>query len=288
MRVAVAQFAAGPDKDANLASVRRLVDRAAAAGAELIVAPEAAMHPFGSPGDDLAALAEPLDGPFVSGLAGVAAEHGVTIVAGMFESVPSGSTSVANPARAYNTVVALDPDGLIGRYRKLHLFDALGWRESDSLAPGELDGSELLVFPCGGLTVGVLTCYDVRFPELCRALVDRGVTLLALPSAWVGGPLKEDQWSTLVRARAIENTAYVAAADQCPPTYAGRSLIVDPVGVSIAALADDEAIGLAEVTAERVEQVRARMPSLQHRRYRVEKARSDESVNVSTHNALET
>ncbi len=269
MRVAVVQFAAGTDKPANLSRVGQLISRAADAGAELIVAPEAAMHPFGGPGDPLAALAEPLDGPFVSGLAATAAEHGVTVVAGMFESVPV-DLSRAGSTKAYNTVVAVDAGGLIGRYRKLHLFDALGWRESDSLASGDIDGSELLVFPCGGLTVGVLTCYDVRFPELGRALADRGVTLLALPAAWVAGPGKEEQWSTLVRARAIENTAYVAAAGQGPPTYAGRSMIVDPVGVPLAQLGDDEAIALAEVSADRVEQVRQRMPSLAHRRYRVQ------------------
>lgn len=269
MRVAVLQFAAGTDKAANLARLRQLVARAAAAGAELIVAPEAAMHPFGAPGGALAGLAEPLDGPFVSGLTAAAAEPGVTIVAGMFESVPD-DPSGADGTKAYNTVVAVDAGGLIGRYRKLHLFDALGWRESDSLAPGEIDGSELLVFRCGRLTVGVLTCYDVRFPELGRALADRGVTLLTLPAAWVAGPGKEEQWSTLVRARAIENTAYVAAAGQGPPTYAGRSMIVDPVGVPLAQLGDDEAIAQAEVSIERVEQVRQRMPSLEHRRYRVQ------------------
>lgn len=260
------QFAAGTDKAANLAQVQRLVGQAAASGAELVVAPEAAMHPFGGPEDSLAGLAEPLDGPFVTGLIRTAAEHAVTVVAGLFESVPG------DPCRAYNTVVAVDDQGVLGRYRKLHLFDALGWRESDKLAPGELDGSSLLVFGCGALTVGVLTCYDVRFPELTRALVDRGVTLLALPSAWVAGPLKEDQWATLVRARAIESTAYVAAADQCAPTYAGRSMIVDPVGVPVAQLADAEGVAVAEVNADRVRQVRARMPSLQHRRFRVEPA----------------
>ena len=264
MDVAVVQFAAGTDKSANLATVAQSVARAAAAGAELIISPEAAMHPFGSPGDRLATLAEPLDGAFVAGLVAAAAEHGVTVVAGMFESVPGDSS------KAYNTVVAVNAGGLIGRYRKLHLFDALGWTESSSLARGEFDVSELLVFGCGEFTVGVLTCYDVRFPEFVRALVDRGVTLLALPSAWVGGPLKEEQWSTLVRARAIESTAYVAAADQCPPTYAGRSMVVDPVGVPLAQLADGAGIALAEVTASRVAEVRKRMPSLRHRRYRVE------------------
>jgi deaminated glutathione amidase len=267
MRVAVVQFAAGRDKGENLTRLRRLVARAADDGAELVVCPEAAMHPFGRPEESMAAVAEPLDGPFVSGLAAATAECRVTVVAGMFESAAD------DPARAYNTVVALGPAGLLGRYRKLHLFDALGWVESKQLVAGELDGSELLTFPLGELVVGVLTCYDVRFPELTRALVDRGTTLLALPSAWVGGPLKEDQWLTLVRARAIENTCYVAAADQTRPEYAGRSVVVDPAGVPLAQLGDEEDVVLAEVSAARVDAVRQRMPSLEHRRYRVVRAR---------------
>src|SRR5438309_687787 len=198
MRVAVAQFLAGEDKTHNLSRLGDLVAQGAAAGATLVVAPEASMHGFGSGDEPLAPVAEPLDGPFVSGLQKCASRHGVTIVAGMFEPVEGDA------ARAYNTVVAVSPDGdLIGRYRKQHLFDALGWAESKRLEPGDV--GERLVFDCGEMTVGVMTCYDVRFPELARALVDDGVDLLALPSAWVAGPLKEDQWSTLVRARAIEN-----------------------------------------------------------------------------------
>src|SRR4051795_11068718 len=128
MRVAVAQFLAGEDKAHNLARVGELVGQAAALGATLVVAPEAAMHGFGTPDTPLAPIAEPLDGAFVSGLQKCATRHGVTIVAGMFEPV-EGDT-----ARAYNTVVAVGPDGeLVGRYRKQHLFDALGWVESKRL-----------------------------------------------------------------------------------------------------------------------------------------------------------
>jgi predicted amidohydrolase len=262
MRVAVTQFAAGEDKPANLRHLQLLVGQAADLGAELVVCPEASMHPFGTPDVSLAELAEPLDGPFVSGVAAAADRHGVTVVAGMFEASD-------HPARAYNTVIAVDSTGLVGSYRKLHLFDALGWLESKRLVPGELDGSALLTFWCGGLTVGVLTCYDIRFPELARALIDAGATLLAIPSAWVAGPLKEDQWLTLLRARAIENTCYVAAADQSPPVYAGRSAVVDPFGVPIAQLAEAQGIVVAEVSPDRLAEARRRMPSLAHRRFAV-------------------
>jgi predicted amidohydrolase len=261
MRVGVVQFRSGDEKPDNLRRLRALIDRAAADGAELVITPEASMHSFGEGHESLAPYAEPLDGAFVSGLAASARDHGVTVVAGMFEPVDD------DQARAYNTVVAIGPDGrVLGRYRKLHLFDALGWTESKQLVAGPM---ELLTFPCGEVVVGVLTCYDLRFPELSRALVDVGATLLALPSAWVAGPHKVDQWSSLVHARAIENTAYVAGAAQPPPEYCGHSMVVDPFGVTLARLGDDEGVAVADVTGARVTDVRQRMPSLDHRRFGV-------------------
>ena len=262
MRVAVLQVTAGDDKVANLAALVRRIDEAAGAGATLLVGPEAAMHGFGSPDLPLAPIAESLDGPFVTGVREAARRNRVTVVSGMFESVPDSTD------RAFNTVVAVGPDGsLLGRYRKQHLFDALGWMESKRLAPGNAD--ERLVLGCGDFTVGVMTCYDLRFPELARALVDDGCDLLAVPSAWVAGPLKEDQWSTLVRSRAIENVLYVAAADQSPPIYAGRAMVVDPFGVVVTSLAERDGVAVADVDRERVVACRQRMPSLEHRRWRV-------------------
>jgi predicted amidohydrolase len=257
VRAAVIQFAATDDKAANLVRLSDLVRRAADEGAELVVAPEAAMHDFGPPDMPLGPVSEPLDGPFVTSLQELAAELGITLVAGMFESAPDG--------RAYNTVVAVGPE-LIGAYRKMHLFDALGWRESDRLAPG--DGA-LLSFQVGGLTVGVQTCYDIRFPELSRALVDRGVDVLAVPAAWVAGPLKEQQWLTLVTARAIESTAYAVTASQAPPRYTGCSRIIDPMGQPVAGVATTEGLAVADLTPERVAEVRGLVPSLQHRRFDV-------------------
>ena len=259
MRAAVVQFPASDDKPDNLRQAVALVRQAADQGAELVVCPEAAMHDFGPPDQPLGPVAEALDGPFVSRLGEVATELGITVVAGMFESAPDGL--------AYNTVVALGPGGdLLGAYRKLHLFDALGWVESDRLAPG--DGS-LLTFSTGGLTFGVQTCYDVRFPELSRALVDRGVDALVIPAAWVAGPMKEHQWATLVAARAIESTAYVVSACQSPPRYVGSSRIVDPAGVTVAAVGTLEGVAVTDLSPERVAQVRAAVPSLKHRRYDV-------------------
>jgi predicted amidohydrolase len=263
MKVAVAQFAAGFDKPANLARVQSLVDQAADADATLVIAPEGAMHDFGPQELALAPFAEPLDGPFVAGLADVASRRGVTVLAGMFESVDG------DPTRAFNTVVAVGPSGeLIGRYRKQHLFDALGWRESERLVSG--DPADRLTFACGDVTVGVMTCYDIRFPELARALVDDGSTLLAVPSAWVAGPLKAQQFRALATARAIENVCYLAGAVQSPPSYTGQSAVIDPFGEVVAELADADGVAVAAVSAGRIAECRTRMPSLEHRRWQVE------------------
>jgi predicted amidohydrolase len=262
MKVGLAQLAAGFDKPANLARLRSLIEQAADSGAELVIAPEGAMHDFGPQDLALAPVAEPLDGPFVTGLVEVAVQRGITVVAGMFESVEG------DPTRAYNTIVAIGPTGeLIGRYRKQHLFDALGWVESERLVSGEVD--ERLTFDCGGFTVGVMTCYDIRFPELARALVDDGVTLLAVPSAWVAGPNKAKQFRALATARAVENVCYVAAAVQSPPSYTGESVVIEPFGEVLAELGDTDATTVAEISADRVVECRAKMPSLDHRRWTV-------------------
>ena len=226
MRLAVAQFASTPDAAANRARMSELARKAAGEGADLIVFPEASMYPIDLPPAELSVAAEDLDGPFVTSLSAVASELGVTAIAGMFEKV-------ADQQRVHNTVVAVDRTGLLGQYRKLHLYDALGHKESDALVPGRIDGDELLVLPLEDFVVGVVTCYDLRFPELFRVLVDKGVTLFAVPAAWVPGPLKQEHWTTMCRARAIENTSYLAAAAQPPPRYCGHSLVLDPMGVEL-------------------------------------------------------
>lgn len=261
--MAVVAHRAGDDKPDNLRRLCRALAVAADAGARLVVAPEAAMHGFGRPDTPLAPVAEPLDGPFVTRLCEAAARHGLTVVAGMFETVPG------DPGRAFNTVVAVGPSGLAGRYRKLHLFDALGWTESDRLATVPVSDDALLVFPAAELTVGVFTCYDLRFPEIARALADRGATLLAVPAAWVAGPGKIEQWRTLLAARAIENVSYLAAGAQPGPEYSGHSVLLDPSGEELSGVAQDEGVATAGLDAARVAELRERLPVLGNRRFRV-------------------
>jgi len=238
---------------------------AASAGDDLIVFPEGAMVHFGDPGELLATGAEPIDGMFVRSLRETARGNSIAMVFGMFE--PGDGT------RVYNTVVALGRDGsVLGYYRKIHLFDAFGHRESDKIQPGP---GSVLTFELGGLNLGVMTCYDVRFPELGRRLVDEGVEAIVLPAAWVHGLLKEDHWEVMVRARAIENAVYVLAAGQVGNIYSGSSMIVDPMGIAIARAGEEEELLRGEIHRKRVEEVRAKLPSLQHRRFVVSLARLD-------------
>jgi deaminated glutathione amidase len=256
MKIALGQMLATKVKSENLELMRGMAKEAAAAGADLVVFPEASMV-WVEAGDSPASQAEPLDGPFVSGLREAARLNRVAVVAGVVEAIPGSS-------KAYNTVVAIGSDGtLIGSYHKIHMFDAFGYRESDQNQPGDGD---LLLFEMKGMKLGVATCYDVRFPELYRELAERGAEVIVQPSSWAHGLLKEFHWGTLVKARAIENTVYIAAVDQL---RSAGSMIVDPMGVAIATRGDTEGLVVAEVTPERVAEVRRTVPSLSHVRHDV-------------------
>ena len=259
--VAVAQFAPGIDTAANLAAIRSLAQRAVERGAQLVVFPEYSSFFTPELGQRAVAAAEPLDGPFVAGLEQIAGTVGATIVAGMLETT-------ATPDRFSNTLVAVSGgEGVLAKYRKIHLYDAFGQRESDSVLAGAVEPPE--TFPVGGFTAGLQTCYDLRFPESTRRLVDAGVDLVLVPSEWVRGPLKEAHWRVLVTARAVENTVYVVAADQAPPIGAGNSMIVDPMGVEVATVGENTDVALAWASRHRVEQVRAINPALALRRFAV-------------------
>jgi predicted amidohydrolase len=262
--VAVAQFAPGADKEQNLATIRRLAERAAERGAALVVFPEYSSFFVAELGRPVVDAAEPIDGPFVSALSGLARELGVNLVAGLVECADAGESH----GRFSNTLVAIDGSGgLVAQYRKLHLYDAFGQRESDWVVPGVIGEPE--TFSLRGLTVGMQTCYDIRFPEVSRRIVDAGADVVLVPSEWVRGPLKEAHWRTLITARAIENTVYFAAADQAPPSGVGNSMIVDPMGVELATVGEETDVALAWVSPDRLAQVRTVNPALALRRFTV-------------------
>lgn len=259
--VAVAQFAANTDKEANRKLVTEAIEAAADAGAKLVVTPESGMYSDPTNSKAPSEYSEPLDGQFATLVAETARTAGITVVAGMVETVPGEE-------RAWNTLLAVGPDGeRIGVYRKLHLYDAFGYTESDHIKPGE--HTDPLCFTIDGITFGAMTCYDVRFPEMARTLADAGAHAIVLPAAWAAGPAKEEHWSVLARARAIENTCYLLASGQTGPSCTGQSAVIDPMGTVLAGAGEQPGIAVAELRAERVEQVRATNPSLANRRFRV-------------------
>jgi predicted amidohydrolase len=264
LRVAAVQLNSTADRAANLAVADRLTRAAAADGASLIVLPEK-WTAIGSDADALAA-AETLEGPAVSWARALARELGVEIVAGSILERVDGREKLSN------TSVHVDAQGEIrGVYRKLHMFDVeVGgrvYRESDIEQPGD---EIVLSHTAGGVELGMSICYDLRFPELYRILAVLGARVIAIPAAFTLATTR-DHWETLVRARAIENQAFVIAANQVGEHPAGqhsggRSMIVDPWGVVLAQAPDDEAHILADLDLERQHEIRARLPALANRR----------------------
>jgi predicted amidohydrolase len=264
LRVAAVQLNATADRAANMAVADRLTRAAAADGARLIVLPEK-WTAMGAE-EDLRAAAEPLDGPAISWARALARELGVDLVPGSILERVEGQEKLAN------TSVHIDPQGeLKAVYRKVHMFDVevggRSYRESALEEPGE---EIVLSSTDAGVGLGLSICYDLRFPELYRILAVRGAHVIAVPAAFTLATTR-DHWETLVRARAIENQAFLIAANQVGPHPAGqhsggRSMIVDPWGVVLAQAPDSEAHIVAELDLDRQREIRASLPSLANRR----------------------
>ena len=264
MRAAAVQLTSTADRDRNLATADRLTRAAASAGAELVVLPEK-WAVLGTP-VETAAGAEPFDGPALRWAAAGARELGIDLVAGSIAERVDGAD------RGSNTSVHFGPDGAqMAVYRKVHMFDVeVGgrtYRESENEAPGE----ELVVSEtAAGVELGLSICYDLRFPELYRILAVRGARVLVVPAAFTLATTRE-HWEVLLRARAIEDQAFVVAANQVGEhakgyRSGGRSMIVDPWGVVLAQAPDTETYVLAELDLERQAEIRRTMPSLANRR----------------------
>jgi predicted amidohydrolase len=256
LTIAMAQLEITPDPIANLKKGEVFARQAAAQGADMIVFPEMFMgHP--DPDCPPAKIIEKDKGTFIEGLKVLALETELTVTAGCWEASQDNQ-------RAYNTIYTLSPEGkMIAAYRKIHLFDALSVRESDLMMPG--DGLPPVI-DIAGIRVGFAICYDLRFPELFRYLSGQGAQLVIVPSAWYQGPMKEDHWLTLLRARAIENTLYVAGCNLIGPSFCGRSSLFDPFGVPLTDAGEDESLLFGKVSNDRVDAVRQKLPCLQNRR----------------------
>lgn len=255
MRIVCAQITVDDDPSRNIEIAAAAVERAAGEGARLVVLPEASLAPFGT--DLRRAAAEHAEG-FDRRLTALAERLDVVVVAGSFTAAPDG--------RVRNTVIVRGP-GIRADYDKIHLYDAYGARESDTIAPGDA----LCTVDLDVIRVGVATCYDVRFPEQFRALAERGARLIVLPAAWADGPGKAEQWRLLTRARALDATVHLAACDQAPPAVdpdpvrgIGLSAVVSPLGEVIAELGREPGLLIADISDATVDAARERLPVLRH------------------------
>ncbi|MET3932445.1 carbon-nitrogen hydrolase family protein [Arthrobacter sp. OAP107] len=262
MRLAVAQIVTGADPTANLGLIRGYATRAKAAGAELVVFPEAAMRAFGNP---LAEVAEPLDGPWATAVRAIARDLDIAVVVGMFTPGDGG--------RVRNTLLVTGP-GLDASYDKIHLFDAFGFAESDSVDAGTAP----VTFDLNGTTIGLATCYDVRFPALFTANARAGAAINIVCASWGAGEGKAEQWDLLVRARAVDSTTFVVACGQgdpgtlglpsadAAPTGIGHSAVVSPLGAALVALGAKPELAVVDVDPSVIPEVRAKLPVLANAR----------------------
>lgn len=272
MRVALAQLISGRDVAQNLELVRSWTERAAAQGAELIVFPEATMRAFGH---RLTDIAEPLDGPFATAVQQLAGRCDITIAVGIF--------TPGEQRRVRNTLLVAGPQGVLADYHKIHLFDAFGFAESDTVTPG----TRPVVTTIGGTRVGWAVCYDIRFPNLFITLAEQGAVVTVVAASWGAGTTpqehaaKLDQWRLLVRARALDSTCFIVAVGQADPAIAaeagdrkpssaptgiGHSMVVAPDGRVLAELGGAAELRVIDIDPSQVDDVRAGLPVLANRR----------------------
>ncbi|MEV4311154.1 carbon-nitrogen hydrolase family protein [Actinocrispum sp. NPDC049592] len=258
MRIALSQFAAHTDTERNLEHIRTTVARLS--DVDIVVFPEAAMARFGIP---LGPLAEPLDGKWATAVRQIAADAGVLIVAGMFTPSPDG--------RVTNTLL-ITGKGIDTHYDKIHLFDAFGFTESATVAPG----SRTVVAEVDGVGVGFATCYDIRFPGLFQKLADDGALVTIVPASWGSGPGKREQWELLVRARALDSTAWIVACGQAypgdevaskGPTGIGYSAVSSPLGEIREQLGQEPGLLIVDIDPDEALAARKTVPVLANRRF---------------------
>ena len=265
MRIALAQILSGTDPAANLEMVARHTRQAAEAGASLVLFPEATMCRFGVP---LAPVAEPLDGRWADGVRAIAEQSGVTAVAGMFRPADGDADH-----RVTNTLLAAGR-GVDTHYDKIHLYDAFGFSESKTVAPGREPVVITVDGDAGPVTVGLTLCYDIRFPELYIALADLGAEVITAHASWGAGPGKLDQWNLLARARAIDTSSIVAAVGQAypgdeiaaaGPTGVGGSLVASALGEVLASAGADPQLLIHDVDLEAARKARTTVAVMSNR-----------------------
>ncbi|HAT8033423.1 TPA: hydrolase [Citrobacter rodentium] len=256
MFAAAGQFAVSPVWEKNAETCVTLMSQAAQKGVSLLVLPEALLARDDDDPDLSVKSAQRLEGDFLKLLLRESASNTMTTI--LTIHVPS------LPGRAVNTLLALRGGKIIASYAKLHLYDAFAIQESRNVDAGNAIAPLIGV---GEFRVGLMTCYDLRFPELALAQALQGADVLVLPAAWVRGALKEHHWATLLAARALDTTCYMVAAGECGNKNIGQSRIIDPFGVTLAAAAESPALIMTDISMERIRQVRAQLPVLRNRRF---------------------
>ena len=259
MKVAIVQFKASIKKETNLKKITDFISKAAKNKAKLVAFPEFMMFYTNSSQSpkQLANLAETINGNFVSTIAKSAKENQIQVVGSFYEKS-------SKKDRVYDTSFVVDKSGkVISTYRKIHLYDALGFRESDKMTSGSKIAKPVKT-SIGKL--GMMICYDLRFPEMSRSLAAAGSEILVAPSAWVKGGMKEEHWLTINKTRAIENGCYVIAPDQVGNIYCGRSVIVDPYGKVLVDMKKKQSIAYADIDLKKIKQTRKVLPLLKNRR----------------------
>lgn len=257
MKIAIGQITVADNSAANAEQIAKLAEQAANAGARLFLVPEGVIARDPSNANASADAAEPIDGPFLTAMRAASAASNIAIAGTVH--VPSDV-----PGKVTNLGFVIDGGDLIAQYRKIHPYDAFNGRESDRVAPGS---EEPPVFRIDNVPFGLMTCYDVRFPEVARSLALRGAEVILLPAAWVRGPLKEMHWATMATARALENTVYVAGCGETSARNIGCSLVIDPLGVVVAATGSEPTLMFADVLPDRVASARRQLPVLENLRY---------------------
>ena len=260
--VAIVQMKSSEDKMENLQLSVDFIREAAKKKSNLICFPEFQMaySPVSQSANQLSEIAESVnDGNFITTLRKAAKVNKISIISTIYEKSNSGFNN-----RVYDTVVLIDSKVEISSvYRKLHLYDALGFKESDKMMAGNM--IEKPAKTSVG-SIGLMICYDIRFPEMSRILTVKGANVLVSPSAWVHGVMKEEHWQTLLKARAIENGLYIIAPDQVGNIFSGRSMAIDPFGVVLLDMGNREGMEVVEIDKSRVQKVRELLPLLKNRR----------------------
>ncbi len=246
-------------KEKNLKLILKYISQAAQKNCEMCTFPEFMMFytPSSQTSTQLTNLAEKINGEFVSTIADAARKNSIQIVGTFYEKSP-------HPNRVYDTSFLINKKGkVVSKYRKIHLYDALGFKESRKFYPGS---SIAVPVKTSMGKVGLMICYDLRFPEMSRMLTSSGSEILVTPSAWVRGKMKEEHWITINKTRAIENGCYVISPDQVGNIYCGRSLVVDPFGKILLDMKKREGLGIVDISLDQVRTVRKKLPLLQNRR----------------------